>query len=241
MKSAIMPVLQAVAGGLALSAYLAPAPHYEVLGFTSPTILGTFIAVVLLGSASRVVWVALFPALLVIGAATPFVVLLIGVLYLLPVELFGLLSFPGLVLVAWFHGDNGRLRIWKMTVDRFQELGNFWTGNGPGSFLAETWKLQYKLNPSLAGNVMPIWHHPHNDWLEIWFCGGALGLAACVALFALAVWVSRGRWRAMVVGYGVAMLFNPVVSSPLLFALGLVLFYGVVESICEGWTRAEAL
>lgn len=169
-------------------------------------------------------WVALvfLAAIVRVGGSTAYLILT-GELIVHVVqrkkllEILGLIpAVGGIVGIAFLtHGseiwnDNNRLDMWRTYLELYTRLSTWGkaVGEGLGSF--EWIGTLIKVN---GQNY--VWMH--NDWLQILFETGYIGLFIAVCLF---VWKLKGRRdRMVVVGFAICMCFY----SPLRFVYGQVI------------------
>ncbi len=80
---------------------------------------------------------------------------------------------------------NGRLTIWQMTIQTFADLKNYWFGNGTGSFVPVLVQVQH------IHGVNDKFPWAHNEFLQILFEQGVIGLSLAFSLWLLTLWFSR--------------------------------------------------
>lgn len=127
-----------------------------------------------------------------------------------------------------FLGDSGRFRIWKMMFGFWEQKANHFIGTGPGSFWIYSQTIQ-KPNWNGAPERLAVFPWMHNDWLQILFEQGYIGISCVLFLFAAMLWKSFDRpiLFSIVLGFG----FIGITQFPLhLFyfqLLGVGLIYNV--------------
>lgn len=208
--------------------------------FGNASMTGTFIAIVASGFPG--LWpLIVIPSLAALKVTTPFAVLFAGLLVRslhpktdgttrLPMWgklslLAGLLS--SVVYYGWdkFSSGHGRYHVWRLAIGWHQEQ-NGWIrtlGAGPGSVPLIVPQLQEAAGLPHTSQSFFSWLH--NDWLQILFEQGTLGLLLALTLFGVACWRTKRNPRAlaMVVAYGVAMTTNYPLRLPLTAFLGIML------------------
>lgn len=229
----------AVAGGVLLTKDV----NAGVPLLHNPSIAGSFLAIIAVGSNFLPIWLLCGAAIVHTGASTPLLALLAGVLSrglcrqrrlgeprgLLTLGVCGLLALcVGFVGAADAHDGNGRFPVWALVWRDFWH-GPLWAklfGNGLGStpLLVPLLQLDARYDPQSSRFFMYL----HNDWLQLLYEAGLIGFGLSVALYLGAVYHSRynPRWAAMLAAYGVAMLTNFPLHQPLLALLGIVLLGG---------------
>lgn len=208
--------LKAAGVAQAILILFSPAPHFQVLGLSNPSLAGTFVALTLFEG--YWVWLALL-AVFTVGRHLPWAVLGVAWLWmqherhdhrfwflsmLLPATVFGCLTFP----------LNGRGPIWSAALQFFRR--QVWDrqmfGLGAGS--ASVYLPAIQLDPEKAApQTLSLWLH--NDWFQIIFEWGYVGLFLAVAIFVLLFLKAQKRNEAVLLGYAVAMVGNPVLHFPL--------------------------
>jgi O-antigen ligase len=128
-----------------------------------------------------------------------------------------------LALGAKFADTNGRFPVWFASLSWWRKHANPWMGTGLGTY--------YVLGPSLQRAYLPdqnghlLWMH--NDWLQILFELGWVGLALLVLMgvWAIARAVRNGRlWLASsLAAYAVVAAGNFPMHVPTLALLGILL------------------
>ncbi len=116
---------------------------------------------------------------------------------------------------------NGRLEAWGIAWHGF--LAHPWLGHGAGSAQLLVPMAQAKTSPGFFIAV-------HNDWLQLAYEHGAVGLLLALSLYGLVLSRAPKRLLPSLVAYGVVMLANfPLHSCPHV-VLGLVLYMKATES-----------
>lgn len=230
----LIPMVVA-AWGLALGVFFAPHPTMAVPILQNPSITGTFLAVMAVGMSCPISFLVLSLAILLMKASTPFLVLTVGLLfrvkrpfraYLFLAPLLGY----GFMLMAHkaMAGGSGRFAIWHLAFGWLHRQG-WWVwlfGAGQGSTPVLVPLLQLQAGTRVGDTA--FFMYLHNDWLQIFFEAGLVGLVVALTFWAGAMWHSRkdSHWLAMVAGYGAAMCTNFPLHSPLLALLGFILIGG---------------
>lgn len=112
---------------------------------------------------------------------------------------------------AYFTNTSGRFETWKKTMVWWVDNVNWFVGSGTGSF----WWLGSAIQDKKTGLLAFM----HNDWLQILFEQGIIGLALMAALFVQAFRRTKKlHLRVTLAGISVAML----AQYPLRMMLGLV-------------------
>lgn len=84
-----------------------------------------------------------------------------------------------------------RMKLWPAILDFWLDNGNFWVGMGLGTFRHFGSVIQTQINVEVGH----WWLWAHNDWLQILFETGVLGLAASILVLLSAF------WRAIALGH----------------------------------------
>lgn len=97
-----------------------------------------------------------------------------------------------------FMDDSGRLNNWKLMMGYWKDHINHWLGAGPGTY----WAYSQWLQAHKVGDLVFPWMH--NDWLQILFEQGIIGILAVGFLFFTMLRKSfdRPALFAMILGYG---------------------------------------
>lgn len=111
-------------------------------------------------------------------------------------RIFALLGCAASLFGAYFTAnllnDSGRIPQWKATVIYFEECINHLVGSGAG-----TYYLHGSIISMQRGLGMErLWAFAHNDWLQIGFESGALGLSAFVCMVGLMFYRCRNNSKA---------------------------------------------
>jgi len=112
---------------------------------------------------------------------------------------FILLAIIYLVFPEKFMSDSGRFNNWELMMNWWnQKVKNHWIGTGPGTY----WVYSQWLQGHKSGD--PVWSWMHNDWLQILFEQGILGLISVLFLYGAMLHKSFDRpvLFSMIVGYG---------------------------------------
>lgn len=119
-----------------------------------------------------------------------------------------------------FGDNNGRFEIWRATLSWWMQHANHWTGAGLGSYFIIGPGIQIAILHQNTAHL--LWMH--NDWLQVLFEQGAIGLALAITVFgrALARSIKRDRpWlTSSLSAFGVTMLGNFPMHVPVMGFLG---------------------
>jgi len=121
--------------------------------------------------------------------------------------------------------STGRTALWGMLYDYFRVTPDFWLGTGIGSFFAKTVEIQEQYGIT-QGN---LFLHAHNDFLELLFELGGVGMAFLLAGLGALLWKSRGQSRAMLTALVATSLVNWTLYSP----VGALLFFYIMQQILK--------
>jgi hypothetical protein len=120
-----------------------------------------------------------------------------------------LCSFPMILLAKWYMGakfltSSAREPMWDLMFKWWFEHANHFLGTGPGTFWIYGPAVQVIANGKVPDPNFQVFSWMHNDWLQILFENGSVGLATIVALY---IYMLKRAWEipclfAMVVGYG---------------------------------------
>ncbi len=99
----------------------------------------------------------------------------------------------------WIQGEDllkgsGRYFIWQLSFDYWINKANIWIGTGTGSFFMYGPSLQFTNAVILKkepGFERFFWMH--NDWLQVLFEIGIIGLLIVTIIFIIAVWRARNN------------------------------------------------
>ena len=165
-----------------------------------------------------------------------------GGMAIFPVFLMGL----GLALFGFHHlgreflNTNGREHIWKITWEYFwRDVDVIW-GTGTGAFTLYGPALQLAERTAKGlyqGGDTFVWLH--NDWFQILFENGLLGLTSVSLLFVTMVWKARKRpaLAASIVTFGASACTQMLLRFPITAMFGAYLihatFIGVESEDCE--------
>lgn len=116
--------------------------------------------------------------------------------------------------------EASRLPMWKAAVAWWNLHGNLWFGTGAGTF--------FWLGPKMAEFQPPLWFFLHNDWLQILFELGIIGLALSFGVF-LQTLKRAGSLAPVVMGGAAYML----TFSPWHFFWSALLFIALLWEINE--------
>jgi hypothetical protein len=109
---------------------------------------------------------------------------------------------------------------WSPTFAHWVHHGNFFVGFGP-------WSFQWLAVSEKIGSWPMLW--VHNDWLQILFELGAIGLSLSLIAYARTLWLVRADARAFSIM--VCLGFGMFVYSPLqYFVVQYLMFYVVLRS-----------
>lgn len=217
---------------LSTGVLVASHPHYEVPFLANPSMTGSFIAVV----ASLLWWpmtLLLSVPLLLMHNMTPLVALAVGWVLrihgprawllqtmLLTVGLFILFMPPH------FWSDNGRFQVWELAYNWWdaQEPLVFFLGAGAGATPILVPLIQVQGHESITGTNFFMFFH--NEFLQVLFEQGFIGLLCLLGLYSTALLRSweRLHLRAAIGAYGVVMCTNFPFRWPLHAMLGMILF-----------------
>ena len=130
----------------------------------------------------------------------------------------------GLVLILFgFHhlgfeflNSNGRTGIWNLSMNYFFKEVDMISGAGTGSY--------YLYGPALFNSPF-VWLH--NDWLQVLFENGFLGLVSALSLFLTMLWKARKRPGLMsaILTYGVCAFTQMLLRFPITAILGATLIH----------------
>lgn len=120
-----------------------------------------------------------------------------------------ILNHPGLT--------NERVSYWEMFMGAFLKSGNWLFGEGFNQFPAHALLIQ----EDYAVDTSKYYLHMHNDYMEIFFNHGAVGLAVFLGFFLYRLWKSPPKAAASLMVLGVASLGHFALFNP----IGLLLFY----------------
>lgn len=101
------------------------------------------------------------------------------------------------------YQDPQRLAMWRAFTDWWWHHANIWVGTGVGTF---QW-----LGPEIQAWTPPLWFFLHNDWLQLLFETGIIGLLLAVGIFGWTLTRARTTLKPTVAGLGAFMLtFAPL-------------------------------
>ena len=136
-------------------------------------------------------------------------------------------GFATAICFAWlfvgntFLADTGRFVIWKAGLQWWWDHYSVWIGSGTGTTIVLLTGIQVMTRTTLDN--LFLWFH--NDWLQILFENGAIGLVLIINLFCWALWESRKlKYFPAILCFGAVAFFNYPLHSPLMAALGAILF-----------------
>lgn len=110
---------------------------------------------------------------------------------------------------------SGRYEIWKMSYEYFLQQGQHYTGLGLGTF--QMFGPLIQIDNAIAHgahdtNIVGfIWMH--NDWLQVLFESGLIGLVVTAAVFTMAIYKSRSKpaiFTALITFGAVAIIQMPL-------------------------------
>jgi hypothetical protein len=86
---------------------------------------------------------------------------------------------------------SGRYEVWKMSLNFLFNEANPWLGLGSGTFTMFGPALQ--MREAVQNNIQgfPGFFWMHNDWLQVLFETGIIGVGFCVLIFLKALWDSK--------------------------------------------------
>lgn len=164
------------------------------------------------------------------GGATVVAVFLaqgMGYLFLKNKKLFILSFILGFVgfLYTWkdlLRDNMTRIKMWATYLGHWYDYSPLWIGFGSDTF-------RFRAPPLAVEHLHYTW--AHNDWLEILFNNGILGLVAALTFFCYLLWVSRKNTRnfCAILGFGTCMFFY----APLRVITGQLIFVAVVWEIYQ--------
>lgn len=162
-------------------------------------------------------------------AQVTFIVIRNAYWYLMPLPpLLGIWAY--MILGGELLNDSNRIRTWKFFMD-YWKYENHWLGTGAGTFAIFSSTIQ-----TVKGNFDNAWWiWLHNDWLQILFEHGYIGLSLYVSLFVLAVYKLFRRGEDMaalsLMLYGAMATVNYPLHLAFTAALGAWLMaYALVDS-----------
>lgn len=214
--------------GIIFTAY--PRNQYLVPFLHNPSLTATFLAVLIGGVSWPLVLIYGF-AILYTHATTPLLTMGAALLirYWRDLKLWQWVLFSALPLYYIFSlvvpkfstGGNGRFDIWGYAYDWWKSQGPFvwWFGAGEGSTPVIVPLIQ--MGKHYDPNSFSFYMYMHNDWLQFLFEGGAIGLSLAVLLYGEILLKSKNK--AMVAAFGVAMVSNFPLHSPLITLFGILL------------------
>jgi O-antigen ligase len=132
----------------------------------------------------------------------------------------------------FFHGshvfhDSDRFKVWKFMTEAWaSNPANIPVGMGLGTYHVISINLQGAPQSPIATNYH--WNSFHNDWLEMLFCGGAVGFSLLLLSYfsALLKAVRELDWQIAlsIILYGLYMCMDPALRNPLPVLFGAWLF-----------------
>jgi O-antigen ligase len=132
----------------------------------------------------------------------------------------------------YFHGahvfhDSDRFKVWAFMLHAWaSNLANIPVGMGLGTYHVISINLQAAPQSNIATNYH--WNSFHNDWFEMLFCGGAVGLLLLLSTYcsALLKAVREFDWQiaTSIILYGLYMCMDPALRNPLPVLFGAWLF-----------------
>jgi len=96
-------------------------------------------------------------------------------------SLLGIILLAYLVLDKHFMGDSGRGVVWQGSWRFYLQFANPWIGFGTGTFTV--WGIAWQKAAHLNDPKFPLWAWLHNEFLEILFENGIIGLVSSLAVF----------------------------------------------------------
>ena len=117
--------------------------------------------------------------------------------------------------------DSGRYAAWRMWWDWYQANVNPWIGSGLGTFEVLGPEIQHATGQA---NGFMMW--AHNEYLQLYFETGAIGLIWGVALLARITYLSRKtEWKlATIAALSVGLITQPIARHylPILFIMSFI-------------------
>lgn len=127
--------------------------------------------------------------------------------------------------------DSDRFMIWKYMFDRWRAPWNIATGTGLGTYHVIGINLQNFLDPETGKLIHQVggqmhWVTLHNDFLQMLFECGVVGLLLFIATYFTALFRSLYDWPIFIsiALYGLYMLMDPALHNPLPVLFGAWLF-----------------
>ena len=114
-------------------------------------------------------------------------------------------------------GDSGRFAIWRVILNFFDKAINHWVGGGTGSF--------YAIGEAFQQGTQGLFIWAHNDWLQVLFEQGVIGLTMAIILFVTMLKAAKNRpyLFSCVLSYGLMATFQMPLRHPVASIVGLVL------------------
>lgn len=108
------------------------------------------------------------------------------------------------VTIAWvgyfIQGDKlfqstGRTHIWELTLIYFAHNVNIWLGHGLGTFkmIGQGLAVAEAVKLGNTGTAIVGWPTLHNDWLQVLFEAGIVGLTLVTGIFLLSLYKSKDK------------------------------------------------
>lgn len=115
--------------------------------------------------------------------------------YILAIGSLALIALAGFLLqgAPTLLNGSGRYEVWKMTMKFWGDHMSHWFGYGLGTFKMLGPAIQIANLPEITdGMIIPGFFWMHNDWLQVLFEGGWIGLGLAVLVYLCALRRLRG-------------------------------------------------
>ncbi len=130
--------------------------------------------------------------------------------------------------------NSGRFNIWKISMEYWAHTANYWTGLGAGTFqmLGPFIQVIYYAEQGVKENaVIAGFTWLHNDWLQVLFETGIIGLGLVGAIFIRAIFLLRRKpaYFASLVTFGTVAIIQMNIHWFLTACLGAFLVASASE------------
>lgn len=134
----------------------------------------------------------------------------------------GFLAAAYLVYGNEFFNDSDRFVVWKFMMERWMHPGNLFFGTGFGTYHVFSINLQH------YGGIAPgsHWSFLHNDWMQILFETGIIGLVLGLMTYILSIkraWEEKPVLFSIIL-FGAYMFLNPALHLPYPILFGTWIF-----------------
>ena len=146
---------------------------------------------------------------------------------IIPVIIISLILLTGyLIDPSNFFDDAARFKLYDIAIDSFFTYRNIWFGSGTATF--PFFGIVNQQNANVMVGSWAIWLH--NDWIQIMYENGIIGLGLALSTFIFFIWyaIKKSKYTILSCGlaYAASMVFDYPMHYPLQAMFGIFL-------ICE--------